>query len=130
MIVVDSSALFEVLIETTASREIVSRVFADGETLHAPHLIDLEILHIVRRYVRVRELSTTAGERAIEDFSDVPITRYPHTVLIPRIWDLRDNLTAYDAAYVALAELLDAPLLTRDQALASASGHRARIELI
>jgi predicted nucleic acid-binding protein len=67
---------------------------------------------------------------ALNDLADLPLRRYPHDFLLPRIWDLRNNLTAYDAAYVALAEVLDISLLTRDRRLAAAAGHRAHIELI
>jgi len=66
----------------------------------------------------------------VADLADFPLRRYPHDLLLPRIWDLRNNLTAYDATYVALAEALDAPLLTRDRRLAAAAGHRAQIELV
>jgi predicted nucleic acid-binding protein len=130
LIVVDSSALYEALIETPHSAAITRRLFADEETIHAPHLIDLEIANVLRRYVNRRELSALAGQQALDDLASIPIKRYPHTVLVSRIWDLRDNLTAYDAAYVALAEMLSAPLLTRDMALSTAVGHRAHIELV
>jgi predicted nucleic acid-binding protein len=130
LIVVDCSALFDALIQTPRSAAIVERIFADEESLFAPHLIDVEITHVLRRYVLKRQLSVADGARALEDLDDIPIRRYPHGILIPRIWELRDNLTAYDAAYVALAEMIDAPLLTRDAALASTSGHRAQIELV
>jgi predicted nucleic acid-binding protein len=67
---------------------------------------------------------------ALEDLADFPITRYPHTPLLSRIWELRHNVTAYDAAYLALAEALPAPLITRDAKLAAVAGHRARVELM
>lgn len=118
------------MIETPNSAAINRRIFADMETLHAPHLIDLEIANILRRYVQKRELSSRSASQALDDLSSVPLQRYPHTLLISRIWELRNNLTAYDAAYVALAEMLDAPLITRDAALSIAPGHHAKIELV
>lgn len=85
---------------------------------------------MVRRYAANGEIDAERGRLALIDLAEFPLQRYPHTLLLPRIWELRNNLTAYDAAYVALAEALDAPLLTRDQRLANAAGTRARIELI
>ena len=130
MIVVDASALLEVLLNTPAASRVTGRLFAANETLHAPHLLDLEIAQVLRRYALTGELNPTRGLQALEDLADFPLTRYPHDLLLPRIWELRHNLTAYDAAYIALAEALAAPLFTRDAAFASAPGHHAQIELI
>lgn len=105
-------------------------MFDTGETLHAPHLLDLEVVQVLRRYHRFEDVSQQRGEQALMDLADLPIERYPHTVFLPRIWDLRNNLTAYDAAYVALAEALAAPLLTCDSKLANVRGNRALIELV
>ena len=104
-------------------------IFAANQTLHAPHLIDLEIAQVLRRYVRTAIISAERGADALSDFLDLPLTRYPHFVLLTRIWQMRHNLTAYDAAYLALAEALDAPLLTRDRALAK-TGSPVRVEVI
>jgi predicted nucleic acid-binding protein len=130
VIVVDASVLLELLLNTSAGSLVARRLFTDNETLHAPHLLDLEIAQVLRRYARTGDLNPTRGLQALEDLADLPLARYPHDLLLPRIWQLRHNVTAYDAAYIALAEALGAPLLTRDAALASAAGHRARIELI
>ena len=130
MIVVDASALLEALLRTAAAKAVEERLFASGQTLHAPHLIDVEVAQVVRRYAANREIDPERGRAALADLADFPLRRYPHVFLLPRIWELRNNLTAYDAAYVALAEALDAPLLTRDGRLAAAAGHRARIELV
>jgi predicted nucleic acid-binding protein len=130
VIVVDASALLEVLLKTNAGTLIGHRLFARRETLHAPHLLDLEIAQVLRRYALAGELPSARGLQALEDLADFPLSRYPHDLLLPRIWELRHNVTAYDAAYVALAEALDVPLVTRDAALASATGHRAQIELV
>lgn len=129
MIVVDASAVLEVLLNTRVGARLADRLLAPGETLHAPHLIDVEVAQVLRRYSRTRELDDARGQEALEDLADLPLTRYPHGLLLPRIWELRDNVTAYDAAYVALAEALDAPLVTLDAALKSSRAHRARIEL-
>jgi len=104
-------------------------IFAANETLHAPHLIDLEIEQVLRRYVRFAIISAERGTEALTDLVDFPLTRYPHFVLLTRIWQLRHGLTAYDAAYLALAEALDATLVTRDRALARV-GNQVRVEVI
>lgn len=130
MIVVDASALLEVLLRTPAAEAVEDRLFAVGQTHHAPHLLDVEVAHVIRRYAAKGEIDAERGRLALADLADFPLRRYPHDFLLPRIWDLRNNLTAYDAAYVALAEVLDTPLLTRDSRLAAAAGHRARIELV
>ena len=120
MIVVDASALLELILRTPASAAVERRLFAEGETLHAPHLIDVETAQVVRRYALNGELDAGRGREALEDLADLPIRRYPHDFLLPRVWELRNNLTAYDAVYVALAEALDAPPVTRDRRLAAA----------
>lgn len=130
MIVVDASAILEVLLNTPAAARVGERLFAAGETLHAPHLLDLEVAQVLRRYSASGELDPERGLQALEDLADLPLTRYPHDLFLPRIWELRHNVTAYDAAYLALAEALAAPLVTRDASLASAAGHAARIELV
>jgi predicted nucleic acid-binding protein len=93
-------------------------IFATNQTLHAPHLIDVEIAQVLGRYVRTAVISAERGAEALSDLVDFPLTRYPHFVLLNRMWQMRRGLTAYDAAYLALAEALEAPLLTRDRALA------------
>jgi predicted nucleic acid-binding protein len=130
VIVVDASALLEAMLQTSAAKKVERRLFDSRETLHAPHLIDIEVAQVIRRYASGGDLDEARGRAALTDLSDFPIRRYPHDFLLPRIWTLRNNLTAYDAAYVALAEALDAPLLTRDARLAGAAGHHARIELV
>ncbi len=129
MIVVDASAVLEVLLQTAAAGAVSNRIFASGETLHAPHLLDVEVAQVLRRYARSGALSPQRGEEALEDLADLPLNRYPHDVLLPRIWELRHNVTAYDAAYIALAEALSATLVTRDRALADAPV-KARVEFV
>ena len=129
MIVVDASALIEVLLRTPAAQAVERRLFDTLRTLHAPHLLDVEVAQVIRRYAASGEIDAERGRAALIDLADLPLQRYPHDFLLPRVWDLRNNLTAYDAVYIALAEALDSPLLTRDQRLAAAAGHHARIEL-
>jgi predicted nucleic acid-binding protein len=130
LIVADASAVVEVLLNTPAGDEVTRHLFAEGESIHVPHLLDLEILHVLRRYARTAAFGSLRAEQALQDYADLPLNRYAHLVLLPRIWELRHNWTAYDAAYIALAEELSAPLLTRDRAFASGSGHRAKILLL
>ena len=129
MIVLDASAVLDWLLQTPAGRKIEVRVYSHSESLHAPHLLDLEIAQVLRRLVREELVSRQRAEEAIEDLEAMRISRYQHAVFLPRIWQLRHNLTAYDAAYVALAESLSATLLTCDARLRSASGHRATVEV-
>lgn len=121
--------MLEVLLGTPAARPIEERLFERGEALHAPHLIDLEVLQVLRRYAAAGEISSQRAREALDDLAAFRLRRWAHDALALRIWDLRQNLTAYDAAYVALAEALGAPLLTRDRRLASAPGIRARVEV-
>lgn len=130
MIVVDASALLEVLLRTPMAPAVEARLFVPGRTLHAPHLLDVEVAQVIRRYAAGGDVDQERGRASLVDLADFPLHRYPHDFLLPRIWGLRNNLTAYDAVYVALAEALDAPLLTRDRRLAASAGHRARIDLL
>jgi len=130
MIVVDASALLEVLLRTPAAQAVEGRLFDPQETLHTPHLLDVEVAQVIRRYAVNGEIDGERGGAALDDLAVFPLRRYAHDWLLPRVLELRNNLTAYDAVYVALAEALEAPLLTRDRRLANAAGHRATIELV
>jgi predicted nucleic acid-binding protein len=130
MIVVDASAVLEVLLRTPTATAVERRLFEPSQTLHAPHLLDVEVAQVVRRYAANGEIDVERGRMALADLADLSLRRYPHDFLLSRVWDLRNNLTAYDAVYVALAEALDAPLLTRDKRIAASPGHHARIELV
>ncbi len=118
------------MIPVDAAGTVAARLFDSGDALAAPHLIDVETAQVFRRYARTREIDEGRGREAVADLADLPIRRYPHDILLPRVWDLRHNFTAYDAVYVALAEALDATLVTRDRRLAGAAGHGAEIELL
>jgi predicted nucleic acid-binding protein len=130
VIVLDASAAIEWLLQSPTGIEIDKRIFSRSESLHAPHLLDIEVVQVLRRYVREKMITAQRGQEALEDLAGLRLDRYPHDFLIPRVWELRATLTAYDAVYVALAELLDAPLLTCDGGIASASGHSAKVEVV
>jgi predicted nucleic acid-binding protein len=130
VIVIDASAILELLLKRPFAGVIAERLFDPDETLHAPHLLDIEAAQVLRRYARMRPEEAGRCRLALDDFCNLQIQRYAHTILLPRVWQLRNNFTAYDATYVALAELLNAPLLTCDRRLASAPGHDAAIELV
>lgn len=130
MIVLDASAILEVLLSTPAALSVSRRLSVAGETFHAPHLLDVEVLQVLRRYAANGEIQTDRASQALADYLDFPIIRYSHDVCAFRIWELRHNLTAYDGAYVALAEALSAPLITRDRKLAATVGHHATIEVV
>jgi predicted nucleic acid-binding protein len=130
MIVLDASATIEWLLQTTVGARVEARVFSHVETLHVPHLLDVEVGQVLRRFVAKGAITASRGDQALEDLLDLSMTRYPHDVLLGRAWQLRNILTVYDAAYVALAEALGAPLVTCDRKMASARGHHASIEVI
>jgi len=130
LIVVDASALVELVLRTAIGARVDLRLNTPGETLHAPHLVDLEVAQVLRKLVIRRYIDVARGDLALADFLGVRLVRYPHGQMLARIWELRNTISAYDAAYVALAEGLDAPLLTCDRRLAGASGHRAKIEAV
>jgi len=130
LIVIDASALLEILLRTARADQLMDRAFKPSERMHAPHLLDIEVTQVLRRLAQRKELTRARAEQALEDLASLVIERHEHQPLLPRIWQLRDSLTTYDGAYVALAEALEAPLLTCDAKLAGAHGHRATIELV
>ncbi|MGH9210992.1 MAG: type II toxin-antitoxin system VapC family toxin [Acidimicrobiales bacterium] len=125
MIVVDASAMFDALLYEGAATERLA-----DEWLCAPYLIDAEVLSGLRANVRNGTIETKGATIALSRFGDLQVLRYPHEWLIERAWDLRDNVTSYDALYVALAEMLDEVLVTTDARLAKAPGIRARVEVL
>jgi len=129
VIVLDASAAIDWLLQTPVGQRIEQRIYRNNESLHAPHLLDFEVAQVLRRLAREGSISSHRADEAIDDLLNLRVSRYPHFVLVPRIWQLRHNLSAYDAAYIALAEKLGARLITRDARLASASGHVAAIDV-
>lgn len=128
-LVVDASALVELLLTTALGRRVSSKL-ADEQTLHAPELIGVEFVSVLRRLTRTGEIEVAEARQAVADFADLGLELYEHTPLLGRAFELRDAVTACDAVYVTLAEALDAPLLTCDARLAGSNGHRASIELV
>lgn len=128
-LVIDASALVTVLLGQEPAGAVGAALSAAGDVA-APEVVDIEVASVIRRQLLAGRVSPERAGQAIQALIEAPLTQYRHEPLLPRIWGLRDNLTAYDAAYVALAELLDAPLLTADASLAASPGHTARIELV
>ena len=130
MIVLDASAVISLLVEPAAESKLIRDRMAEAGEACAPHLLDIEVTSAFRRLVRQGAIAAARTHRALQTFLDLPIVRFPHSPLVSRIWELRDRLSAYDAAYVSLAERLEATLLTRDRRLLASGGHRAQIELV
>ena len=130
MIVLDASAAVAVLLNSDESApRIRHRIRRANDELHVPHLFEIEVMSVLRRYALRGALSPERARLALDRLSTISLTLYPHTALLSRVWELRNNVTAYDAAYVVLAETLDAPLVTMDERLARASGVRAAVEV-
>ena len=127
MIVVDSSLVFHLF--TQPAERVRRRLEADGELI-APALLDVEVASMAHRFVMEAMLTDEEGETVLARLGRLPVTRYDHLALLARIWDLRDRMTVYDAAYVALAEHFGVTLVTIDQRLATAQGPRCPVELI
>jgi len=130
VIVLDASAVIELLMGSRAGTAVTERIQADATLPRSLALVDLEVANTLRRLVRLGELDVRRAGQAVLDLAAFALVRFPHTPFLGRIWQLRDRLSAYDAAYVALAEELGAPLLTLDARLARAGGHRAKVELV
>jgi predicted nucleic acid-binding protein len=130
VIVIDASALLEFLLQTPLGTRVEARLFRDEDEFHSPHLVDVEVTQGLRRLARAGEVSPDRAAEAIADLVDLDLHRHAHLDLLTRAWKLRENITAYDAMYVALAEALDATIITCDTPLARASGHRVHIEVI
>lgn len=129
MIVLDASAVVELVLGSPRAAAVRARIEDPEESLHAPHLLDVEVASALRCYQLSGELSAEEGREALADLAGLDIARYSHAPLLPRVWELRRSVTAYDAVYLALAEILEAPLVTLDRRLARARGHGARVEL-
>ena len=130
MIVIDASAAFEWLLGGDGVEAIERHVLAAGAVLHAPHLLDVEVAQVLRRGVAAGKFTSARADAALDDLASFPLYRHAHDVFLRRIWALRHNMTAYDAVYVALAETLDAPLMTRDRKLAGAAARYVRMAVV
>jgi predicted nucleic acid-binding protein len=119
VIVVDASAVLDGLLDTATHSDIAACLAGASEPLAAPDLIDVEVLSVLRRWERRKEISAARAQQALDDLVDLPIVRYPARALLDRAWKLRHNLTAYDAQYVALSQALPAKLLTTDERMAA-----------
>lgn len=130
MIVLDASALVELLLFTPVGEEVARRIADPAMSVHVPHLADLEVAQVLRRFARSGQLDADEAADAIEVLQDLDLQRHAHEPLLERVWSLRQNLSAYDAVYVALAEVLDTVVLTCDARLARAPGMKRRVELL
>jgi predicted nucleic acid-binding protein len=128
--VVDASAVVEMLLRTPVGEKCRERLLAVDESLCAPHLLDVEVAQVIRRFAGRGEITADRGGEALVDLADLPLTRYPHGPLLERVWDLRNSVSAYDAVYLALAEALDAPIVTSDGRIARAQGHHATVQVL
>jgi predicted nucleic acid-binding protein len=128
MLVVDASVLFEVVADTHDAERLRTIMHADPDHV-APHLVDAEVLTTIQRYHRHGALDGTAAAQAVDDLRSWPGERWSHRPFLDRAWELRANVRGYDALYVALAEALDATLLTLDARLASVPGVQCRVEV-
>ncbi len=128
MIVIDASVAVEIFIKSSLGVRHEARVLST--TRHAPHLINLELTQALRRLVSSGAVAIRIAEEALNDFRSAALNLHGHDPLLPRIWALRNSLSAYDASYVALAETLDMPMLTCDAKLSRSHGHNAKIELL
>jgi predicted nucleic acid-binding protein len=133
MLVVDASAVAELLLGRPAGETVATTLRAYAFDLHAPHLVDVEVLSALRRVVAAGDATAARATQAVADLLELPLQRYPHEDLVPRIWDLRQNFSAHDSAYLALVELIaedGAPLLTADSRLARAASAHTGVEII
>jgi predicted nucleic acid-binding protein len=130
VIVLDASAAVELLLGTDDGELVADRIADTAESIHVPHLLSVEVAQVLRRLVASGDVPRSRAVGALDDLADLDAERYPHEPFLPRMFALRANLTAYDAAYVALAETLAAPVVTFDRKLARAPGNRATVELI
>lgn len=129
MIVLDASVVVEWLLGLPLAPQVAERIADPDEQIHVPHLLSVEVAQVIRRIDARGEIDDVRAAAALEDLADIDAVRHDHETLLPIVWQLRHNLTAYDAVYVALALALDAPLLTADARLAAAP-HGARVDVL
>jgi predicted nucleic acid-binding protein len=129
MLIVDASCLYEVVADTAQADQVRRRLLVDQDHA-APHVVDAEVLGIIRRDLLLGRLDETAARQAMEDLRDWPAERFGHRMLLERAWELRDRVRTWDALYVALAEALDATLVTLDARLGRVAGLDCAVEVI
>ena len=127
--VLDASVVVELVLGTRTGARIRERLHDPRISLHGPELLDLEVLNVLRRYVRAGTVAADRAEAGVRRLEELDLQRHRHGPMLPRIWSWRANLTAYDAAYVALAEVVDCPLLTTDARLSKTPGLPVPVEL-
>jgi predicted nucleic acid-binding protein len=130
VIVLDASAVVELLLDTTVGRRVAMLISDPATAVHVPHLVDVEAISALRRLCQSGEIQAEEADAAIDDLLALDLQRHSHEVLLERAWQLRKNTTPYDAVYVALAEALDAPLFTCDARLAKAPGTNAHVTVV
>jgi predicted nucleic acid-binding protein len=130
VIVLDASTLVELLLGTEHGRRVAARIADPALGLHVPHLADIEVAQTLRRHVRDREIDHASATAALDHLHALDLERHAHEPLLDRVWELRQNLPAYDAVYIALAEVLDTIVLSCDRRLARAPGMSGRVDLI
>ena len=130
MIVLDASAVVELLLNTATGQAVAKRMADPAIGVHVPHLVDVEVVQALRRLASLGELTAVEAQTAIDDLRSLDLQRHAHEPLLGRVWALRQNLSAYDAVYVALAEVLDTTVVTCDGRLARAPRAAKRVELI
>ena len=132
MLVVDAGAVTELLLARPAAEQVAAHIADHDGDLHAPHLLDIEVLSALRRLVAAGHATPERAAEAVADLLDLPVERWPHDILAPRVWELRANFSSYDAAYLALAEVLadpNAALLTTDQPFARAIAAHSDVDV-
>ncbi|CAN5166778.1 PIN domain-containing protein [soil metagenome] len=130
MIVLDASAALDWLLRRAAAPAVEAVITEPAQSIHLPHLWAVEIAQVLRRLTNSGTISPARARQALDAAADLAAARYEHEPLLPRVWELRANLTAYDAVYVALAEALDATLVTSDARIAGAPGLRATVQVL
>ena len=128
-VVLDASVVVELVLGTRVGARVRQRLLEPGISLHGPELLDLEVLNVLRRYVQAGRIAADRADTAVRRLNELDLRRYRHGPMLPRIWSWRANLSAYDATYVTLAEVLGGPLLTTDARLSRAPELPIAIEL-
>lgn len=130
MIVLDASALIELLLGTPSGLRVAGILDDESNAVHVPHLADVEVARVLRRLVTMKAIGDAVAGDAVDELQNLPLVRHGHDVMLDRIWAMRRNVTAYDAVYLILAEILGATLVTRDRRLAKAADKHVRVQVV